>query len=94
MMLGEVSEPRACLQAIQLVLRLGGLLSITEMQGDPDAPGQEEIQQLAHQCGFTLLETFSLFNRFMLNSKSGRPRLLSDAISRRQPAACPDREAL
>lgn len=65
--LGEVPEPRDCLQAIQPVLRPGGLLSITEMQGDPDALGQDEVQQLAHQCGFTSLETFSLFKGFMLN---------------------------
>jgi ubiquinone/menaquinone biosynthesis C-methylase UbiE len=65
--LGEVPEPRACLQAIQPVLRPGGLLSITEMQGDPDALGPEKVQQLAHQCGFTLLEAFSHFKGFMLN---------------------------
>jgi hypothetical protein len=65
--LGEVPKPCDCLQAIQPVLRPGGLLSITEMQGDPDALGPEEVQQLAHQCGFTLLETFSLFKGFMLN---------------------------
>ena len=65
--LGEVLQPRDCLQAIQPVLRPGGLLSITEMQGDPDALGQDEVQQLAHQCGFTFLETFSLFKGFMLN---------------------------
>ena len=65
--LGEVPEPRACLQAVKPVLRPGGLLSITEMQGDPDALSQAEVQQLAQQCGFTLLETFSLFKGFMLN---------------------------
>jgi len=65
--LGEVPEPRACLQAIQPVLRPGGLLSITEMQGDPDALSQAQVQQLAHQCGFTPLESFSLFKGFMLN---------------------------
>ena len=65
--LGEVPEPRACLRAIQPVLRPGGLLSITEMQGDPDALSQAEVQQLARQCGFTLLETFSFFKGFMLN---------------------------
>lgn len=65
--LGEVSDPRACLQAIQPILRPGGLLSITEMQGDPDSLSQGEVQRLAHQCGFTLLESFSLFKGFMLN---------------------------
>lgn len=65
--LGEVPEPRACLQAIRPVLRPGGLLSITEMQGDPDALSQAEVQQLARQCGFTVLESFSLFKGFMLN---------------------------
>ncbi len=65
--LGEVPQPHDCLQAIHLVLRPGGLLSITEMQGDPDALGQVDVQRLAHQCGFTSLETFSLFKGFMLN---------------------------
>lgn len=65
--LGEVPKPRDCLQVIQPVLRPGGLLSIAEMQGDPDALGQDEVQQLAHQCGFTFLETFSFFKGFMLN---------------------------
>ena len=65
--LGEVPQPGDCLQAIQPVLRPGGLLSITEMQGDPDALGPEEVQRLAHQCGFTFLETFSLFKGFMFN---------------------------
>lgn len=65
--LGEIPKPRACLQAIQPVLRPGGLLSITEMQGDPDALNQAEVQHLAQQCGFTLLETFSLFKGFTLN---------------------------
>ncbi len=70
--LGEVPEPRACLRAIQPVLRPGGLLSITEMEGDPDALGPEEVQQLANECGFTSLETFSLFKGFMLNFRKAR----------------------
>lgn len=65
--LGEVPEPRACLRAIQPVLRPGGLLSITEMQGDPDALSQEAVRQLANECGFTSLETFPLCKGFMLN---------------------------
>ena len=65
--LGEVPKPSDCLHAIQPILRSGGLLSITEMQGDPDALGQDEVRQLANQCGFTYLETFSLFKGFTLN---------------------------
>ena len=65
--LGEVPKPGDCLQAIQPILRPGGLLSITEMRGDPDALGPEEVQQLALSYGFTFLETFSLFKGFMLN---------------------------
>jgi hypothetical protein len=35
---------------------------------------QAEVQQLAQQCGFTLLETSSLFKGFMLNFTKA-PRL-------------------
>jgi hypothetical protein len=81
--LGEVPQPRDCLQAIQPVLRPGGLLSITEIQGDPDALGQVEVQRLAHQCGFSSLETVSLFKGFTLNfTKSPCSEQLTPEIGR------------
>ena len=37
--LGEVSDPKACLVSIADVLRPGGLLSVAELPGDPDSDG-------------------------------------------------------
>jgi uncharacterized protein len=65
--LGEIPDPGNCLHGIRPVLRTGGLLSITEMKGDPDALGREEVRDLANRCGFTHLETFSLSKGFTLN---------------------------
>lgn len=65
--LGEIPEPCDCLHAIRPVLRPEGLLSITEMKGDPDALGREEVRDLANRCGFTPLETFSLSKGFTSN---------------------------
>lgn len=65
--LGEVPQPRECLGDISHVLRPGGILSVTEQRGDPDALSQHELLQLAEECGFEFLEQFSFFGGFTLN---------------------------
>jgi CAAX protease family protein len=65
--LGEVPRPDECLGFISRVLCPGGLLSVTEMRGDPDALSQSELLQLAEQNGFQFLEQFSFFGGFTLN---------------------------
>lgn len=65
--LGEVSQPRECMRDIGRVLRPGGLLSLTEQTGDPDAFSQRELLQLAEGSGFQFLEQFSFFGGFTLN---------------------------
>jgi hypothetical protein len=61
--LGEVPQPRTCLKFTQPALHPGGLLSITEMQGNPVALGLVEVQRFARLCEFSSFETVSLFNR-------------------------------
>jgi len=65
--LGEVSQPRECMADIGRVLRPGGLLSVTEQKGDPDALSQKELLQLGEESGFEFLEQFSFFRGFTLN---------------------------
>jgi len=50
--LGEVSDAAACVASIQRVLRPGGLLSVTEVPGDPDALPAEEVQALVGTRGY------------------------------------------
>ena len=65
--LGEVPEPRECLDSISSAMRRGGILSVTEQSGDPDALSREELLQLAEEFGFQFLEQFSFFGGFTLN---------------------------
>ena len=67
--LGEVTDPKECINSINKVLRTGGILSITEMQGDPDVLSENEINQLVRQCGFEYLEKLPSFKGFTINYK-------------------------
>src|SRR5215472_9481372 len=55
--LGEVPDPGSCLDAIGHCLCPGGLLSITEVTGDPDAMSQAEVSALASARQFRHVET-------------------------------------
>jgi ubiquinone/menaquinone biosynthesis C-methylase UbiE len=50
--LGEVPDPAACVRELARVLRTDGVLSITEMPGDPDALSVAEVRALAESAGF------------------------------------------
>ncbi len=52
--LGEIPEPASAVRELARVLRPGGLLSITETLGDPDALSAAEVQALADSAGFEL----------------------------------------
>jgi len=56
--LGEVPDPAACVESLHRVLRPGGLLSITETLGDPDALSQEDVKALARSKGFGAADVF------------------------------------
>ena len=63
--LGEVSNSKACLLSISRVLRPGGRLSITEVAGDPDAIGKEELKQLAQGTDLEFEQSAYLRGGFM-----------------------------
>ncbi|MBU1094850.1 MAG: methyltransferase domain-containing protein [Bacteroidetes bacterium] len=67
--LGEVTDQEKCLNSINRILRVGGILSITEMSGDPDVLSQDEIHQKVSRCGFEYVETFPSFKGFTINFK-------------------------
>ncbi len=65
--LGEVPDPAGCLRSIGQCLRAGGLLSITELPGDPDAMSESEVSSLARAEGFERVETFPTRRGFTIN---------------------------
>ncbi len=52
--LGEVPDPAGCVTELRRVLRRGGLLSLTETRGDPDALSREALEALVVPHGFAL----------------------------------------
>src|SRR2546425_3045146 len=55
--LGEVSDPKACLSAIADALRPGGLLSVAELPGDPDALTEQQLRALTQDTDLKFLES-------------------------------------
>jgi ubiquinone/menaquinone biosynthesis C-methylase UbiE len=55
--LGEVSDPKACLASIADVLRPGGVLAVIELPGDPDAIDVEQLRTLSRGSGLDLFES-------------------------------------
>ncbi len=68
--LGEVPEPASCVASLHRVLRPGGLLSITETIGDPDALSQQDATRLLVSAGFELVETFEGRFGFTLRART------------------------
>ncbi len=70
--LGEVTDPVACLQDIHRILRPSGLLSVTEQPGDPDFLPLPVVRSLAEQQGFELLESYGKRKNYTANFKVRR----------------------
>lgn len=73
--LGEVPDPKACLSSIARVLRPGGLLSVTELPGDPDALSEQELRSLMQGTGLEFVESVPVRRGFI-------------ASFRRHPVSC------
>lgn len=65
--LGEVPDPASCLAELRRALRPGGLLSITELAGDPDRLSADEIAALARAAKLELAETLPMRFGFTIN---------------------------
>jgi hypothetical protein len=65
--LGEVPDAAACVVQLRDVLRRGGLLSITELAGDPNAMTEGDIARLAKAANLEHSETFTKRFGFTIN---------------------------
>ena len=63
--LGEVSDPKACLASIANVLRPGGLLSVAELPGDPDAVTEEQLRTLTKGTGLEFVDSLRVSRGFL-----------------------------
>lgn len=65
--LGEVSDSEGCVKAVNRVLRSGGILSITEMKGDPDLLTIDELKEMTTKNNFEFYELISTKKGFTIN---------------------------
>lgn len=63
--LGEVPDPKACLASIADVLRPGGLLSVAELPGDPDAVTEEHLRTLTQGTGLEFVDSLRVSRGFL-----------------------------
>jgi uncharacterized protein len=63
--LGEVPDPKACLASIADVLRPGGLLSVAELPGDPDAVTEEQLRTLTQGTGLEFVDSVRVSSGFL-----------------------------
>ena len=69
--LGEVGDPEVCMAGAVSVLRPGGLLSVTEQAGDPDAMTQAELERMGAAAGLACAEVIGFRGGFTLNLRKG-----------------------
>lgn len=75
MVLGEVRDRRSAVRELYAALRPGGVLSVTEVFGDPDYRRPATVRREAEEAGFRLVERFGRFPAYTLNfEKPGTPR--------------------
>lgn len=68
--LGEVPDPVSCVRECLRVLRPGGLLSITEQPGDPDALTRAKIHSLVGSVGWRPASSYGRGKSFTLNFRA------------------------
>jgi uncharacterized protein len=67
--LGEVPDPASCIVELCRTIRPGGLLSITELAGDPDAMTESEVAAMASAAKLDRIQTFPMRFGFTINFK-------------------------
>jgi ubiquinone/menaquinone biosynthesis C-methylase UbiE len=66
---GELHDQQAFLREAKRVLKMGGFLSITEHQPDPDFTAMDSVEPLVVGEGFTILEMYGWQWNYTLNFK-------------------------
>ena len=70
--LGEVANPEICMAGIAGILRPGGVLSLTEQGGDPDALTENVLRRMGETKGLCCMEVSRFRGGFTLNLKKER----------------------
>jgi ubiquinone/menaquinone biosynthesis C-methylase UbiE len=65
--IGEVEQKDMYLKEINRTLRKGGILSISELAGDPDKMTIEETESLVCRHGFEVLQRFGTHRNYTIN---------------------------
>src|SRR5215217_326956 len=73
--LGEVRDREAAARELYAALKLGGILSVTEIFGDPDFRRPASVRHEVEPAGFELVERFGGFPVYTLNFR--RPEHLA-----------------
>jgi len=73
--LGEVRDREAAARELYAALKLGGILSVTEIFGDPDYRRPASVRHEVEPAGFELVERFGGFPVYTLNFR--RPEHLA-----------------
>jgi ubiquinone/menaquinone biosynthesis C-methylase UbiE len=76
MVLGEVRDRASALRELYAALRPGGILSVTEIFGDPDHRRPDTVRREAEAAGFMLVKRFGGFPAYTLNLEKPRHLLV------------------
>lgn len=68
--IGEVDNKRNYLEEISRILKQDGILSISELAGDPDKLSIEELQALVTASSFEVVEIFGSKRNYTINFKN------------------------
>jgi len=65
--IGEVEQKESYIKEIYRILKKGGILSISELAGDPDKMSLEEIEELVGICDFKLKNQYGSNKNYTIN---------------------------
>lgn len=79
MVLGEVRDRASAVRELHAALVPGGIISVTEVFGDPDYRRPETVRREVEPAGFRLVERFGGFPGYTLNFEKPRSLTAEDA---------------
>ena len=65
--IGEVEQKELYIKEIYRILKKGGILSISELAGDPDKMSVEEVEELVMICDFKLKNQYGSNKNYTIN---------------------------